>query len=248
LTTEQEVVTDAPTENSAPEVTDTPEVVTQEAPESAGEDTKESEPASEGPSELEVQLKEFERKLRKAERNNAKLYAKLTSIETQAQEGQTQEKQSTDSVEVRAEAMVFTKTANALVKEGKSQHADYMDVLSDLRAEVGEFVQPNGLPTTFMKAVLEVVDTKPEQTKLLYHLGKNPELAEELADLSPYQLAIRLDRIKTGLAEKQTPKISNAPKPLVPVKAQSSDSDLGPNLSDQEWLRRREAQLKAARG
>jgi hypothetical protein len=95
-----------------------------------------------------------------------------------------------------------------------------------------------------MEVVLE--SDKPEA--LLYHLGKNPDLAAELTDLSPTQLARKLDRIERDMASALKPKSSNAPKPLEPVKGVASDSELGPNLSDAEWMRRREAQIKAARG
>jgi hypothetical protein len=60
-------------------------------------------------------------------------------------------------------------------------------------------------------------------------------------------LAKRLATIERELGDKSKPKTSNAPKPLEPVKATSSDSDLGPGLSDAEWLKRREAQLKERR-
>ena len=250
MSTEQEVSPGTETQNPAPEVVDTPEVTTPEVEAEAPESTA-AEPEGD---DADKALKRMQRRIDKrtadvyrTRAENEQLKQKLAELETKSGKAEVQEPQSTDPVVLAkqiAKVARFTEKANTLVAEGTSKHKDYMDALKDLSSEVGDFVKPNGLPSQFMEAVLEVAD-KP--TELLYHLGKNPDLAADLADLSPYQLAKRLDRIERGLNEKQTPKISNAPKPLEPVKARSSDSDLGPGLSDAEWIRRREAQLKAAR-
>jgi chromosome segregation ATPase len=252
LTTEQEVSTGTETQNPAPEVVEIAEPTTEQTEAEAPETAEAAEPEGD---EADKALKRMQRRIDKrtadvyrSRAENEQLKQRLAELETKAGKADEPTHSETDPVVLAkqiAKVERFTEKANALVAEGTKKHSDYMGALKDLAAEVGDFVRRDGLPSPFMEAVMEVAE-KP--TALLYHLGKNPDLAADLADLSPYQLAKRLDRIERELTEKQTPKISNAPKPLVPVRAQSSDSDLGPNLSDQEWLRRREAQLKAARG
>ena len=70
-----------------------------------------------------------------------------------------------------------------------------------------------------MEVVLEVAD-KP--TELLYYLGKNPDIAADLTELSPTRLAKKLDRIERDLVESSKPVTSKAPKPLETVKSQAS--------------------------
>lgn len=139
----------------------------------------------------------------------------------------------------------FTEKANELVDLGNKAHADYMPVLKDLAEEVGAFVQPNGMPSPFMSVVLEVSD-RPQE--LLYHLGKNPEIAETLAGLNQIQLTKKLDRIEREMTDSSKSKTNDAPKPLEPVKGRSSSTLLEPGLSTAEWMRRREAQVKASKG
>jgi hypothetical protein len=147
-----------------------------------------------------------------------------------------------------AKADRFAEMSNQLVDAGTKKHSDYMHVLKDLSSEVGDFVKRDGKPSPFMEVVIEVAETPQRRAELLYHLGKNPDIAADLADLNPIQLAKRLDRLERELTESSNPKTSNAPKPLEPVKGKASDSALGPGLSDAEWMKRREAQIREARG
>jgi hypothetical protein len=238
--------TDAPAENTATDVTETPNVVNSEAEASAaeGEATK----VAHDPEQMRERM---QRRIDRKHAAAATAMAENAYLKQQLDElrgtGKTEQKQETADPVALAREMSrierFTEKANSLVAEGSKKHANYMGALKDLAAEVGDFVKPNGAPSPFMEVVLEVAE-KP--SALLYHLGKNPDLASELADLSPIQLAKRLDRIERDLDAK--PKTSNAPKPLEPVKGTATDSDLGSGLSDTEWLRRREAQLKERRG
>jgi len=52
---------------------------------------------------------------------------------------------------------------------------------------------------------------------LLYHLGKNPQLAEQIYSLSPYQQAMRLGRLELELSQPQPKRISGAPEPINPL-------------------------------
>jgi len=252
MSTEQEVSPGTETQNPAPEVvevvepTETSAEVEAEAPAEA--ESHETDDADKALKRMQRRIDKRTADVYRTRAENEQLKQRLAEIENQAGKADQPTNSETDPVVLAkqiAKVERFTEKANALVAEGTKKHSDYMGALKDLASEVGDFVRRDGLPSPFMEAVLEVAE-KP--TALLYHLGKNPDLAADLADLSPYQLAKRLDRIERELNDKQTPKISNAPRPLEPVKGRGSDSDLGPGLSDSEWLKRREAQLKAARG
>ena len=248
MSTEPQVSPDAETQNPAPE-TETPVVVTPEA-----DVETEHEASTEDGDDADKALKRMQRRIDKRTADvyrtrgeNEALKARLAELE--ASSGKTEPTRDTDDVNVRAEqiasAKVFTQRANELVEAGTKKHSDFTSALRDLASEVGEFVKPNGMPSAFMEAVLEVAD-KP--TELLYHLGKNPDIAEDLSGLSPYKLAQKLTRIEAEMTEKASVKTSKAPAPLTPVKGVASDSSLGPGLSDAEWMKRREAQIRENRG
>jgi hypothetical protein len=134
----------------------------------------------------------------------------------------------------------FTEKSNEIVGRGLSKHTDYLPVLRDLSSEVGDFVLPSGAPSRFMEVVLEVSE-KPHE--LLYYLGKNPEIASDLADLTPAKLATRLDRIEREMAETSKPKTSSAPKPIEPVKPAGTPMKDPSKMTDREFAAWRRAQI-----
>lgn len=240
MNTETQVPTGEETQNQTPE--------SEVKPVSEQDATPDAEKSGDvKPDPQTIELKRLERELRKAQRNNARLYQELGAAREQTKAPQEEPKQQEPDVNARAEQIaetkLFAQTAERIVGEGKKANPDFIEKLKDLAAEVGEFVKPNGLPSDFMRAVLDVSD-KP--TELLYYLGKNPDIAEELSDLPVTKLAARLDRIERSLAEPQ-PKQSSAPRPLEPVKSKSSDSGLHSDLSTEEWMKRREEQVRERR-
>lgn len=248
MSTEPQVSPDAETQNPAPE-TETPEVVTPEA-----DAETEHEASTDDGDDADKALKRMQRRIDKRTADvyrtrgeNEALKARLAELE--AKSGKTETTRETvdphELAEQIASAKVFAQRANDLVETGTKKHSDFTGALKSLAAEVGDFVKPNGMPSAFMEAVLEVAD-KP--TELLYHLGKNPDIAEDLSGLSPYKLAQKLTRIEAEMTEKAVTKTSTAPKPITPVKGVASDSSLGPGLSDAEWMKRREAQIRESRG
>lgn len=240
MNTETQVPTVEETQNPPTETVEVkPEVTAQDATPGAVNSGEEK------PDPHTIELKRLERELRKAQRNNARLYQELGAAREQTK-AVPQEQPDTDvntRAEQIAEAKLFAQTAERIVEGGKKSNPDFIEKLQDLRSEVGDFVLPNGLPSRFMQAVLDVSE-KP--TDLLYYLGKNPDIAGELSDLPVTKLAARLDRIERSLATPQ-PKQSSAPKPLEPVKSKSSDSGLHSDLSTEEWMKRREAEVRERR-
>lgn len=234
----------AGTENQATEAPETQEVAAEVEVEKA---ESEEDDASKALKRMQRRIDKRTADVYRTRAENEQLKARLQEL--QASSNLESEPRQADDPRVLAREIAsierFTERANSIVSEGTKTHTDYMQALQELSREVGDFVKPNGAPSAFMEVVLEVVD-KPSD--VLYHLGKNPDLAEELAELSPLKLAKRLDRIERELADKSKPKPSSAPKPLEPVKPKASDGGLSSSLPIDEWMKRREQEIKAKRG
>lgn len=72
---------------------------------------------------------------------------------------------------------------------------------------------------------------------LAYHLGKNPELAEDIAEMSPIKAARELARLETELAAKPKANPSKAPAPIKPIGASAATSKSPAEMSDAEYLK-----------
>ena len=209
----------------------------------------EGEPKGDDPAKA---IERMQRRIDRKHATAAKAIAENAMLKQQLEElrGQPKDDRPVEDVEGRAnaiaEARLYAKSAEDIVNKGKSKQKDFIPALQDLAAEVGPFVQPDGLPSKFMRAVLDVSE-KPHA--LLYHLGKNPDLAADLADLPVTKLAAKLDRLERELNDKATPKSSSAPKPLEPVKAKAGSSLL-PSDSDSAdvWFAKEKARLRALKG
>jgi molecular chaperone GrpE (heat shock protein) len=172
----------------------------------------------------------------RARAENEQLRAQLESRGA----GQTEAKESDPQAIAREIARIdrFTEKANDLVSRGTKAHPDYMESLKSLAAEVGDFVTPNGAPSKFMDVVLQVAD---EPGALLYHLGKNPDLAEELSDLSDLRLAAKLKLIERDMGEALKPQTVKTAKPLEAVKPINLAKKSPSNMTDAEYAKWRKA-------
>jgi hypothetical protein len=236
-----EVASGEATENT-PEV-ESPEVTAPEVVEGA-----EKAPETPKAEEKSPELVKLERELRKAQRINARLHQQVTA--PRPNEGSTEQTQGSDDPRVLAQEIAriqrFTEKSNELVSRGTAKHNDYMESLRDLASEVGQFVLPNGAPSKFMEVVQEVSD---DPAELLYHLSKNDELAEGLADLTPIQLAKKLARIESAMVESSKPQVSRAPKPLEPIRPKApASNEPSDNDSVDDWLRKERARLSKRQG
>jgi len=80
---------------------------------------------------------------------------------------------------------------------------------------------------------------------LLYHLGKNPQLAEQIYALTPYQQAMRLGRLELELSQPQPKRNSGAPPPIDPLGGghEGVSADIyNDKLTDQQYFALREQQ------
>lgn len=180
--------------------------------------------------QLAQRLAEVERRLQPAadetQPNSTALEKDVLTRAQQLAQEMTQQQKVTDSV-------------GSVLKAGKALPG--FDAACNAVAEDLPFYDDRGKPTAFLSAVLEF--DAPAQ--LLHHLGTHPDLAAELADLTPTQQVRRLDRIERELTSQ--PKTSSAPKPLAPVKPSAPDTSLSSAKSDEEWARMRDRELAERR-
>lgn len=257
MTTENQVASDAATQINAPEVAETPEVATPEAVE-----TTEQADAKPAESEADKALRSMQRRINRqtavtyrerAEKEQlarelAELRSKLQPAEDEPR--LVDEREVMTRAERLAEEIASQKTllkeidakSNNVVREGRKAFKDFDDAVVNLTAEVGPLFTQRGLPTPICEAILDAENP----AKLMHYLGSNPDVAAELADLTPIKAAKRIDRIERDLSA--APKQSAAPKPLTPVRAAASSDGLSSDLPTDEWMKRREKQLRERSG
>jgi hypothetical protein len=206
------------------------------APETA--EVADQAPEAEKAEEKSPELLRLERELRKAQRINSKLHQRMNAPRPQEVTGQNGSDDPQTIANEIARIDRFTEKANDFVSRGKKAHPDYMESLKSLAAEVGDFVTPNGAPSKFMDVVLQVAD---EPGALLYHLGKNPDLAEELSDLSDLRLAAKLKLIERDMGEALKPQTVKTAKPLEAVKPINLAKKSPSNMTDAEYAKWRKA-------
>jgi hypothetical protein len=245
-----EVSTDAETQNQGRDALAAEQLENKEV--AALEATDDAEPKSAEISEADLEKRRLERELRKAQRVNSKLHQENGALRQQVNQAPAPkgEESTQDPVQIARQISAverFTEKSNEIVDLGQKKYgADYVKVVRDeLTKEVGPLVVDN-LPSPFMSAVLKI--GKSQAHELLYEIGRNPDIASELSELDdPIDLAIRLKEVQKELLDSSKPKTSNAPTPLTPVKGKAKSNELSDDLPMDEWVKRREADLKAKR-
>ena len=127
------------------------------------------------------------------------------------------------------------------MERAASAHEDYQEVVG-------------GSDVEFPNAVLEAIRDHPDGAEIVYQLAKDHAEAQKIARMSPQVALIELGKYTARLAqsesaesEEETPKKqSRAPKPPTPV-SKPSGANNEPSDSDsyKDWLRKRQAQIKA---
>jgi hypothetical protein len=250
MSTEPQVSPGEETLNPAPELAnETPEVA---APEVEAE--QQEAPEDEAAKALKRMQRRIDKRTADVYRERAEkehLAQRLAELERRQAKPETDDAPIADENVIERKALTlaqeitqkqeFEKTVKGVLSAGKAL-PKFDEACNTLNEEL-PFYERNGKPTPFLAAVLDF--DAPAQ--LLHHLGSNPDLAAELADLTPTRLVRRLDAIERELTDKAKPKTSAAPKPLEPVKATASETGLHSGLSDAEWIRRREAEIRSRR-
>lgn len=150
-----------------------------------------------------------------------------------------------------------------LRKEQVTRHQG--QVIQSHKSREAEFIKTSGVEDYQSTAYSEAITISPAMAQVIresedgpavaYYLGKNPDIAQVIAQLSPLAAARELGRLEARLADKResVPQrtISKAPPPPAKIegsgspgagiKPDTADSD---KLSDAEWTRRRKAQIQ----
>lgn len=112
----------------------------------------------------------------------------------------------------------------------KAKEAEFSKDIEDYR----DVVKNPSLPITQVMAETAMeMDNGPE---VLYYLGKNPDIAEEIAQLSPLRAALELGRIEAKFQQKGGKKVSDTPAP--PPKIAALDPVVSKNpdeMTQKEW-------------
>lgn len=249
---ETQVAPDAATQNNAPELAENPEVAT---PEASTEQTEQ-------PKEPDTADKAVKGLLRRVDRLTAAKYQEQARAQQAAQEAEqlrqrlAQYEAPSDKEQLTPESVLpiaqqlaqqlreqerTRETVQSVLSKGKT--LDGFDAACNTVNEVLPFYERNGSPSGFLRAVLE--GDAPE--KVLHYLGSNPDVAEELAGLSPTQVARRLDRIERKLSEPAEPKETAAPKPLPALKGVATGTKDPSQMSDREFAEWRKRQIAQRR-
>jgi hypothetical protein len=82
----------------------------------------------------------------------------------------------------------------------------------------------------------------PKGADVAYHLGKNRELAAQIAGLDPIGAAIRIGEIAATITKPAPKKTSDAPAPINPVGGRAAAQKDPTKMSTDEWMRWRNDQ------
>lgn len=240
------------TETSTPETVEDapkPEVVQQDATDGA------EKPAVEAKTPDQIELERLRRALTKRDRTQGKMHgeleqyrARIAALEARqpAQDSEAKpdleeviEREAMTRAEQIAERREFDAKCNKVAESGKKEFKDFSDALDTLIEEAGPLVTSKG-STPLGDAVLDSEDP----AKLIYYLGKHPEIAAELDGLTTARMGRKLALIEQEMSAK--PKTSGAPKPLEPVNGAAKPTPKwgDDNLPYAQFVKLRQAALK----
>lgn len=90
----------------------------------------------------------------------------------------------------------------------------------------------------------ETLDDSEHATDLAKYLAKHPDEAERLAEYAPVKFARELGRLEDKVKELAKTKISTAPKPIDPVRPNSTVNKDPKDMTDSEFAKWRREQIK----
>lgn len=133
-----------------------------------------------------------------------------------------------------AAQQAFNARCNTVYEKGAQAFPDFDRALSNLKM-VG------GLTKESLESIIE--SDMPE--RVIHHLGSNLDEAARILELSPVAQARAIAKLEVKLSTPAPKPVSKAPAPIEPVGGrQVTDTGLSDDLPIDEWLKRRNAQLK----
>lgn len=245
--TTEETVDPAPTQNTPEPAQTAPEVANPEV------EAKQDTPAEESPPKEDDAEKTRRAMQRRIDKRTADLYReraekeqlaqRLSALEARASGQPEQQSEPVDPVALAREIAAverITEKANDIARDGEKRFGgEFQQALQAVVEEAGALFDRRGKPTAIGDAILDSEDP----AALLHHLGKNPDLAAELQDLSPARLGRRIGQIEAQMASKPAPPpVSKAPAPVRPIGAQSGGQPNPANMTMAEYKAFRKSQ------
>lgn len=141
-------------------------------------------------------------------------------------------------VEQRAAAKLaeqrFNESCNKAYEAGTKEFPDFDRAVSNLRML--------GANREFLELVVE----SDAGHKLLHRLGNDMDEAARILRLPPVQMARELTKLEFSMKQPPAPKpVSKAPDPIKPIgTGKTADSGLSDDIPIDEWMRRRNKQLR----
>lgn len=263
----QEIVTSATQEAQQGEQPQAPE----SAPETTQADTAEDDQEHKLPKGVQ---KRIDRLTREKYRHQAELEVARRELETlrnrqpeqrqtTTQEGAPKAEQFSsyeDFLEAKAEWKAEQKVAEVLSRQAESNkrqsaQAEQSKLQQSWEKRVDEAI---GIYDDFEEVALSpdvpITDTMSQAilrsekgADVAYYLGKNREVAAQIAGMDPLSAAIAIGRIEATLARPAAKKATGAPPPINPVGSRSAPAKDPEKMSTEEWMKWRNSQVNSKR-
>jgi len=136
-------------------------------------------------------------------------------------------------------------TAQQRQAEAQQSWDKQVDAAVELYDDFEEVALSPDVPVS--SAMAEAIQLADKGADVLYYLGKHREEAAKIARMDPLRAAVAIGRIEATLARPAPKKTTSAPAPISPVGARAAVSKDPDKLSVDEWLRQRNAEIKARR-
>lgn len=132
-----------------------------------------------------------------------------------------------------------------ITERADSLEKSLQKTLGDRYAEFYAELQSSGQQgAALLRAAIELEDA----ADVLSELAQDPDEFDRVLEMTPTRQAAYLGRVSARLEAKKTaPKVSQAPKPLAPIKPNASSDELTPDMPIDDWMKKREEQLRARR-
>ena len=152
-------------------------------------------------------------------------------------------------VELRFQKLDQERQAAEAVKQKAEVQTGFQRKADEFKAQTPDFEEvaynPSLPITDVMADALNYSESGPQ---VLYHLGKNPEEAQRIAELSlrsPVAAAIELGKLEAKLSLPQPRTTTQAPPPIRPLSGGSGSAIVDPDkMTSDEWRKWREDQLR----
>jgi len=148
---------------------------------------------------------------------------------------QRQREQQQQQLQARQQALIAERQQQfqAQVIEAKGKYADFEQVAFNPQVPITE-------------GVAQLLTTTDKGADIAYHLGKNPEVAQRLAQMDPLQAAIEIGKIEANLKLPQPKTVTDAPEPLAPVGGGGDAGAADPsNMTTEQFIEWRYQQLNS---